>query len=281
MIVVWSGGHPEQKELPPESRRCSLLQRLRSSIPLSGSFPAVASRWLIHTGRGDLHLLGSGEVAAVTPRAGDAVFLWRDSAAGQIQEWLAARGGEARTWFAPSPGAQGEWTEFVCLEWRPGSPPREPHHEILALRVHDADRLRALQAPWLWEYYGSPEALLAEADAYGAWDGGELISAAVCAMSAGGYADLSVATAPHRRRTGAATDACAALIEHLNARGLRTVWNTSADHTASLNLAERLGFVPAESFHGRTGRLGREAANRPQDQPYDDGPPCPEDPRKE
>lgn len=268
VIVVWSssGEVVAEQEINSGIRHARAQVALGVAAPLSGSFPAVASRWLVSTGRGVLHLLESGEAIAVTSRRAGSAFLWRDGHADHLRAWAAALGLELRTWFALSPelfGAGARTRGFVSLKWRPGRRLREPLHEILALRVHDADRLRALDAPWLWEYYGEPEALLAQADAYGAWEAGDLVSAAVCAMSAGRYADLSVATAPRRRRAGAALDACASLIEHLNQRGFQPVWNTAGGHTASLSLAEKLGFVPTGTFYRLSGPAGTNQTGRP------------------
>lgn len=279
MMIVWSppGTAVAHHPLPETSRE---LEVLCEAIPRSGLFPAVASRWLIGTGRGDLHVSESGDVIAVTSRFSCAAFLWRDYPLHRLQAWLTARGRAAETWFVPGPGAQGlkarpGTREFACLEWRQTTMPWERSHELLAVSVHDTERLSRLQAPWLWEYFGSPEALLAEVEAYGAWDGDELISVAVCAMRAGRYADVSVATAPHRRRTGAALDACACLLEQLSSREFVPVWNTAADHTASIGLARRLGFVPVGTYVGLSGLADEATPTRQPAEAQD------VDPRKE
>jgi GNAT superfamily N-acetyltransferase len=60
--------------------------------------------------------------------------------------------------------------------------------------------------------------------------------------------DISVETVPAARQLGLATRVAAALIRHEHAAGRAAVWGSDEDNLASLRLARRLGFEPADEL---------------------------------
>jgi predicted GNAT family acetyltransferase len=56
------------------------------------------------------------------------------------------------------------------------------------------------------------------------------------------YEDIGVVTIPEYRRLGLSTACASALCHDIRARGHRPTWATSPDNTASLRIAEKLGF---------------------------------------
>ncbi|QSQ20694.1 GNAT family N-acetyltransferase [Pyxidicoccus parkwayensis] len=70
--------------------------------------------------------------------------------------------------------------------------------------------------------------------------------------------DMSIDTEERWRRRGYASAAAHVLIEHMRARGKRTVWAAFESNTASLVLAARLGFTPVS----RVVSLFREGSER-------------------
>ena len=56
------------------------------------------------------------------------------------------------------------------------------------------------------------------------------------------YEDIGVVTIAKYQRQGLSTACTAALCRDVRARGHQPVWETSPDNTASLRVAEKLGF---------------------------------------
>jgi RimJ/RimL family protein N-acetyltransferase len=77
---------------------------------------------------------------------------------------------------------------------------------------------------------------------FAALDGGALAALAFTSFRRGRELELGIETLPSHRGRGYALEACAALIEECLARGLTPVWACREGNTASVRLAERLGF---------------------------------------
>lgn len=70
-----------------------------------------------------------------------------------------------------------------------------------------------------------------------------IVSTAFCAYRSGRLIELGVQTMPHYRSAGLGIHACAALIDRCIEMELEPIWSCSQSNTASVRLAEKLGFV--------------------------------------
>lgn len=133
--------------------------------------------------------------------------------------------------------------------WRPGA---DPEPGVIVSEPPDADVL----APLPFEVRRYAEA--AQAVAVRAVDG-----AAVAVCAAGSVTetlwDVGVDTLESHRRGGHAATAFRALAAHMANQGRQPVWMAVQDNAASMRLAAKLGFVPADRLAVLTAPTPRES----------------------
>jgi hypothetical protein len=100
----------------------------------------------------------------------------------------------------------------------------------------------SLESAWITKTWGGAQGLASSGRAWGAFINGRLASVACTFFCAEKYEDIGVITEAEFRRLGLSTACAAALCGDIEARGGRPSWTTSPDNTASLRVAEKLGF---------------------------------------
>jgi GNAT superfamily N-acetyltransferase len=83
---------------------------------------------------------------------------------------------------------------------------------------------------------------------WSAWVDGEPVSFAYAPWRSPAWFDVSVDTLPGARQLGLATVVAAAMIRDERAHGREPVWGADEGNVASLRLAKRLGFTPADEI---------------------------------
>ena len=138
-----------------------------------------------------------------------------------------------------------EWPR-VIFEWR--AAPRLPAPSAYPLRRLEPADLVQLQGlspevDWIAKTWGGMPGLAASGFAWGAFVGGQL-AAVACSFFVGQmYEDIGVITEPEFRGLGLSTACAGMLCGDIQARGHQPSWSTSLDNTASIRVAEKLGFV--------------------------------------
>jgi RimJ/RimL family protein N-acetyltransferase len=127
---------------------------------------------------------------------------------------------------APNPVAAGD----VAL--RRLEPSDRPH-----LERFDPD------SAWISNTWGGPAALAGSGFGWGAFVAGRLASIACTFFLGETYEDIGVVTEPDFRGLGLSVACADALCRDIRARDHQPTWTTSPDNTASLRVAEKLGFV--------------------------------------
>lgn len=119
-----------------------------------------------------------------------------------------------------------------------------PGHLIRRLEPADIFRLRELspEVRWIWNTWGGPDELAASGYAWGAFVDNRLVSVACTFYVGEQYEDIGVITEPAFRGVGLSLACAGLLCEEIHSRGRRPSWTTSPDNTASLRVAEKLGF---------------------------------------
>jgi RimJ/RimL family protein N-acetyltransferase len=136
------------------------------------------------------------------------------------------------------------WERVIFeLKERPSIDP-PPGAAVRRLQPSDAAQVSGLRAgsSWIAKTWGGPTGLAESGHAWGAFVGGRLVSVACAFFVAERYEDIGVATEPEHRAVGLSVACAGALCEDVERRGRRPSWTTSPDNTASLRVAEKLGF---------------------------------------
>ena len=94
------------------------------------------------------------------------------------------------------------------------------------------------------DFWSSAELFAATGQGFGAVESGQIVATAFSAFVLDGALEISIETRPDRRGQGYATAVCVALIDYCLAHGLEPVWSCRFENTASVQLAQKLGFVP-------------------------------------
>jgi RimJ/RimL family protein N-acetyltransferase len=126
--------------------------------------------------------------------------------------------------------------------------PQSDFH-LRRLSISDAHHLWGLspEVDWISKTWGGPPGLATSGCAWGAFVEGKLASVACTFFYGETYEDIGIVTEPEYRGLGL-SEACAGLLcADIRERGRRPSWTTSPDNTASLRVAEKLGFVPQRS----------------------------------
>jgi RimJ/RimL family protein N-acetyltransferase len=120
----------------------------------------------------------------------------------------------------------------------------QPTAEVRLLEPADAHHLWALTPDlhWIFTTWGGPPGLAASGMAYGAFVDGQLASVACTFFVAERFEDIGVVTESGYRGRALSPACAAALCTDIRGRGRIPTWSTSPDNTASLRVAEKLGF---------------------------------------
>lgn len=129
--------------------------------------------------------------------------------------------------------------------------PAQPHYlqpvgfSIRRLTAPDAGQLENLSTEsfWISKTWGGPAGLAASGYAWGAFAGERLAAVANTFFLGDHYEDLGVVTEPEFRGRGLSVACSGLLCDEILARGRIPSWTTSPDNTASLRVAEKLGFT--------------------------------------
>ena len=135
--------------------------------------------------------------------------------------------------------------ERVILELRTGPRYQLPGGiTIRRLQSEDAYHLWGVSAgiAWISKTWGGPAGLASSGLAWGAFVQGTLVSVAVTFFAGDRYEDIGVVTEPAFRGRGLSAACAGGLARDIQARGRMPSWSTSPDNTASLRVAEKLGF---------------------------------------
>jgi GNAT superfamily N-acetyltransferase len=150
----------------------------------------------------------------------------------------------------------------VILELQPSTTPA-PFHSVMG-SVHrlgpaDVPAVRSLspEVDWLAKTWGGPSGLAASGYAWGALAEGRLVSLACSFFVGDRFEDIGVATEPAYRGRGLAFLCASSLCGDIRDRGRRPSWSTSPDNSASLGVAQKLGF--SLQRHDRLLLVGRDA----------------------
>ena len=118
------------------------------------------------------------------------------------------------------------------------------HNELVQqLRMEDLELLEAAPKELRSGSWDSTHRLLSEGIIACAIVEGQIVATALTTAFSNKYADVGVYTDPAFRQRGFALAATAIVVNQVLAGGRTPVWSTGASNTASLRMAERLGFL--------------------------------------
>jgi GNAT superfamily N-acetyltransferase len=95
---------------------------------------------------------------------------------------------------------------------------------------------------WISQTWGGPPSLCAGGLAWGAFVKAQLVSVAAPFYVGQRFEDIGVVTEPGFRGRGLSVACAGSLCADIRTRGRTPSWSTSPDNTASLRVAEKLGF---------------------------------------
>ncbi len=140
----------------------------------------------------------------------------------------------------------------TCRSGRASSLPRSPptsrsrtsRPAVRRLAADDTAALEGLEpaSAWISKTWGGAQGLATSGYGWGAFVDGELAAVACTFFLGRSYEDVGVVTVTRFQRRGLSTACAAALCRDIRARGHQPIWATSPDNTASLRVAEKLGF---------------------------------------
>ncbi len=119
-----------------------------------------------------------------------------------------------------------------------------PTPAVRRLAAADTPALGGLEpaSAWISKTWGGAQGLATSGYGWGAFVGGALAAVACTFFLGRSYEDVGVVTVTGFQRRGLSTACAAALCRDIRARGHQPTWATSPDNTASLRVAEKLGF---------------------------------------
>jgi len=118
---------------------------------------------------------------------------------------------------------------------------------LLIRRLGRADTSHLLglspEVAWVWKTWESPTRLATSGFVWGAFAEGRLVSVACTFFMGQQYEDIAVVTEPEWRGGGLSVACAGALCADIQACGRRPSWSTAPENTASVRVAEKLGFT--------------------------------------
>jgi GNAT superfamily N-acetyltransferase len=116
---------------------------------------------------------------------------------------------------------------------------------VRLLTPDDVGLLRSAPRELRESGFGDPDVLLSDGIAAAGVVDGRVVSIAHTFPPTGRHADLGVYTVARLRRRGLATAAASTVVRRAQEMGFVPVWRTEHDNTASLRVAQKLGFTEA------------------------------------
>ena len=120
-------------------------------------------------------------------------------------------------------------------------------HGLLIRRLARADTYHlwglSPAVAWIGKTWGGPTGLATSGYAWGAFAEGCLVSVACTFFVGQQYEDIGVVTEPEWRGRGLSVACAGALCADIQARRRRPSWSTAPENTASVRVAEKLGFA--------------------------------------
>lgn len=137
------------------------------------------------------------------------------------------------------------WQRVVFAQPEAPSRAAASPHSVRRLEASDAHHLSGLtsESDWISKTWGGPDGLAASGFAWAAFVDGQLASVACTFFLGETYEEIGVVTEPGFRGLGLSTTCARALCGDIWARGHRPSWTTSPDNTASIRVAQKLGFT--------------------------------------
>jgi GNAT superfamily N-acetyltransferase len=130
--------------------------------------------------------------------------------------------------------------EPVCTDWV--TQPL-PNTAVRLLTLEDTVRLAKAPAEVRGNGYKTHEAMLTNGIAVGAVVDGNIVAIAHTYAETGLHADIGVSTVEQWRGKGFATAAASLVAREIQAKGKVPAWSCGEDNTASLRVAQKLGFT--------------------------------------
>jgi hypothetical protein len=130
--------------------------------------------------------------------------------------------------------------EPVCTGWVTQPLPNET---VRLLTLADVERLAKAPTEVQGNGYKTHEAMLTDGIAAGAVVDGNIVAIAHTYAQTNLHADIGVSTVEQWREKGFATAAASLVAQEIQARGKVPVWSCGEDNTASLRVAQKLGFT--------------------------------------
>ena len=103
-------------------------------------------------------------------------------------------------------------------------------------------------AAWISKTWGGPQGLASSGFGWGVFMAGQLVSVACTFFLGETFEDIGVVTESGFRGKGLSTACAQALCDDIRARGHCPTWTTSPDNTASIRVAEKLGFTVQRNY---------------------------------
>ena len=118
-----------------------------------------------------------------------------------------------------------------------------PNEAVRLLTVADVERLAEAPAEVQGNGYKTRAALLTDGIAAGAVVDGNIVAIAHTYAETDLHADIGVSTVEQWREKGFATAAASLVAQKIQAKGKVPAWSCGEDNTASLRVAQKLGFT--------------------------------------
>lgn len=137
------------------------------------------------------------------------------------------------------------WPRAILVRAVEHDVPCPPDAEVRRLIRADTSALGTLgdDIRWISDTHGGAGGMAESETAWGAFVNGRLVAAAVPFFVGDRYEDIGVVTEAAFRGRGLSPACAARVIADIRARGRTASWSTSPENTASLRVAEKLGFV--------------------------------------
>lgn len=129
--------------------------------------------------------------------------------------------------------AESNWRPEASLDFR-----------VRLINPEEANQFKNsfIESSWLWEFFGSPEALLKYGQAAAAFVDGTMACVATTLAFTKNYCELGVATNPEFRGKGLALECCRALSQaQFESFGRLPCWRTNTANVGSWKTARNLG----------------------------------------
>ncbi len=118
-----------------------------------------------------------------------------------------------------------------------------PNENVRRLSLEDVERLAKAPAEVQGNGYKTHETMLTDGIAAGAVVDGNIVAIAHTYAETDLHADIGVSTVEQWRKKGFATAAASLVAQEIQARGKVPVWSYGEGNTASLRVAQKLGFT--------------------------------------